>query len=122
MNAAATKPAVATNGNHGEATSKELRAYDIRLSPAAEFAEKGFDPETLKIDHVAEKKLVRKLYMPLLRPNLEPRPLPELAKLDADAIQGYAPTFACRKCHRIENHSLWRPSAWNKIIALREIS
>jgi len=63
------------------------------------------------------QKQVRKLYMPLLRPNLEPRPLPDLAKLDADAIQGYAPTFACKSCHRINTTSLWKSSGWNELIA-----
>jgi hypothetical protein len=57
MDSADTKPAIATNGAH-ETVSKNLRAHNI--SPA-EFSEKRYDPETLEIDHVAEKKLVRKL-------------------------------------------------------------
>lgn len=48
------KPAVATNG-----------AHDIL---PVEIAEKRYDPETLEIDHVAEKKLVRKLDLFIIPP------------------------------------------------------
>jgi hypothetical protein len=64
MDAADNKPAVTTNGAH-EAIAKHLRAHDI--SPA-EIAEKRHDPETLEIDHVAEKKLVRKLDLFIVPP------------------------------------------------------
>jgi hypothetical protein len=66
MDSADTKPAIATNGYGAhEAVSKNLRAHDI--SPA-EFSEKRYDPETLEIDHVAEKKLVRKLDLFIVPP------------------------------------------------------
>jgi len=58
------KPAVVTNGAH-EAAAKHLRAHDIL---PAEIAEKRYDPETLEIDHVAEKKLVRKLDLFIIPP------------------------------------------------------
>jgi hypothetical protein len=64
MDSVDTKPAVTTNGAH-EAVSQKLRAHDI--SPA-EFSEKRCDPETLDIDHVAEKKLVRKLDLFIVPP------------------------------------------------------
>jgi hypothetical protein len=64
MDAADNKPAVTTNGAHA-AVAKHLRAHDI--SPA-EIAEKRHDPETLEIDHVAEKKLVRKLDLFIVPP------------------------------------------------------
>jgi hypothetical protein len=64
MDAADNKPAVVTNGAH-EGVVKQLRAHDI---PPAEFAEKRYDPETLEIDHVAEKKLVRKLDLFIIPP------------------------------------------------------
>jgi hypothetical protein len=54
MDAADNKPAVVTNGTH-EAVAKEL-------------AEKRYDLETLEIDHVAEKKLVRKLDLFIIPP------------------------------------------------------
>lgn len=74
------KPAVTTNGtqhhNHhhhdaaaaaADATvvSKHLQAHN--LSPT-EDAEKRYDPETLEVDHVAEKKLVRKLDLYIILP------------------------------------------------------
>src|SRR5947209_13040995 len=61
---AGNKPAAVTNGAH-EAVAKHLRAHDI--SPV-EFAEKRYDAETLEIDHVAEKKLVRKLDLFIIPP------------------------------------------------------
>lgn len=53
MDAVDNKPAVVTNSAY-EAVAKHLCA-------PAEIAEKRYDPETLEIGHVAEKKLVRKL-------------------------------------------------------------
>jgi hypothetical protein len=64
MDAADNKPAVVTNGTH-EAVAKQLRGHDI---PPAEPAEKRYDPETLEIDYVAEKKLVRKLDLFIIPP------------------------------------------------------
>jgi hypothetical protein len=64
MDAADYKPADVTNGTH-EAVAKQLRAHDI---PPTEFAEKRYDLETLEIDHVAEKKLVRKLDLFIVPP------------------------------------------------------
>ena len=61
---AADKPTVVTNGTH-EAVPKRLRAHNI---PPAELAEKRYDPETLEIDHVAEKKLIRKLDLFIIPP------------------------------------------------------
>jgi hypothetical protein len=58
---AADKPTVVTH----EAVPKQLRAHDI---PPAELTEKRYDPETLEIDHVAEKKLVRKLDLFIIPP------------------------------------------------------
>ena len=37
------------------------------ISPA-EFTDKSYDPETLEIDHIAEKKLVRKLDLYIVPP------------------------------------------------------
>ncbi len=48
-----------------EKIQNALLAHNI--SPA-EFAEKSYDPETLEIDHVAEKKLVRKLDLYIVPP------------------------------------------------------
>jgi hypothetical protein len=70
------KPAVTTNGtqhhnHHHDAAaaatvvSKHLQAHN--LSPT-EDAEKRHDPETLEVDHVAEKKLVRKLDLFIIPP------------------------------------------------------
>ena len=64
MDATDNKPAVVTNGAYG-AVAKRLRAHDIL---PAEIAEKRYDPETLEIDHVAEKKLVRKLDLFIIPP------------------------------------------------------
>ena len=64
MDAADNKPAVVTNGKD-EAVAKQLRAHD---TPPTEFVEKRYDLETLEIDHVAEKKLVRKLDLFIVPP------------------------------------------------------
>lgn len=63
-----SKPVVTTNGSHhGDAAvvSKHLQAHN--LSPT-EDVEKRYDPETAEIDHVAEKKLVRKLDLFIVPP------------------------------------------------------
>jgi hypothetical protein len=63
-----SKPVVTTNDSHHRdtaAVSKHLQAHN--LSPT-EDVEKRCDPETAEIDHVAEKKLVRKLDLFIIPP------------------------------------------------------
>ena len=64
MDSVDAKPAVATSGAHDD-VSKELRAHD---NSPAEYSEKRFDPETLEIDYVAERKLIRKLDLFIVPP------------------------------------------------------
>jgi hypothetical protein len=64
--AADSKPAIATNGAGVISKEGGLGARDVS---SAEYSEKHhYDPETLEIDHVAEKKLVRKLDLFIVPP------------------------------------------------------
>jgi hypothetical protein len=66
MAAADSKPAIATNGTHEAVALDGNLTHD--LSPAEYSEKKRYDPETLEIDYVAERQLVRKLDLFIVPP------------------------------------------------------